>query len=320
MILIFIFAAILPALIKTPYWLDIFIFLFIYVILSTSLYLVFSTGQISFAHPGLAAIGAYGSGILALKAGVPFWITLPVGGSLAALASLVIGFPTLRLKGVYFFLISFMFTNLINVILGNFWIPIFGGYRGLLGVPRPGPISIPGLGKIGFESEGTYYYIVLLVVTITILVLYRLERSRFRLVFNAIRDADILAESVGINLMKYKLLCFVVGGFFAGVAGSLFAHYQRIITPYDFDMHSGILMIVYVVVGGMGTVFGPMIGTTILRLLGHPLRQFGMYETMLLGILLILILRFLPGGFISIPDRITSLWDRVRRMIIRAAI
>lgn len=318
MILIFIFAAILPVVIKSPYWLDIFIFLFIYIILATSLYLVFSTGQISFAHPGLAAIGGYCSGILALKAGMPFWITLPCGGLLAALASLVIGYPTLRLKGVYFFLISFMFTNLINVILGNFWIPILGGYRGLLGIPRPAPISIPGLGKIDFESEVTYYYIVLLVAIIIILVLYRLDRSRFGLVFNAIRDADTLAESVGINLMKYKLLCFVVGGFFAGVAGSLFAHYQRIITPYDFDLHSGILMIIYVVVGGMGTLFGPMIGTTVLRLLAHPLRQFGMYETMLLGILLILILLFLPDGLISIPERITSLWDRVRRRIIRA--
>jgi branched-chain amino acid transport system permease protein len=302
---LFIGAIVLPVLIGDLYWIDIFIFMSIFIILSTSLRLIFSTGQISFAHPGIAAIGGYCSGVMAIQFGLSFWITLPMACLAASLVSIIIGYPTLRLKGVYFFLITFMFTSLIGVLIGNFWIPISGGWRGLLNIPRPKPIMIPYLFTINFNtSELAYYYLTLFFAVITVLVCYRMEKSRFGLVFNAIENADGLAEMVGINLMKYKLLAFVVGGVFAGIAGTLFAHYQRIITPYDFDMHLGILLIIYIVVGGMNTVFGPIFGTIFLRLLAHPLRRFGVYEIMILGVILILFLRFIPGGVISFPERL----------------
>ena len=201
-------------------------------------------------------------------------------------------------------MITFMFTSLIGVLIGNFWIPILGGWRGLLNIPRPKPIMIPYLFTLNFNTELAYYYLTLFFTVITVLVCYRIEKSRYGLVFNAIENADGLAEMVGINLMKYKLLAFVVGGVFAGVAGTLFAHYQRIMTPYDFDMHLGILLIIYNVVGGMNTIYGPIFGTIFLRLLAHPLRRFGVYEIMILGVILILFLRFIPGGVISIPERL----------------
>ncbi len=305
-IILIAFLAAIPLIIRDRYWLDVFIFLLINTVLATSLRLVFSTGQISFAHPGLAAIGGYSSGVLALKSGLSFWVTLPIGGLMAALVALIIGYPILRLKGVYFFLISFIFTLVIGVFMGNFWIPTFGGYRGLLNIPSPSPLTIPGLGRIEFTTEMPFYYLTLFIALVTIIVLFRLERSRFGLVFNSIRDADAVAESVGISLIKYKVLAFVIGGFFAGIAGSLFAHYQHIITPYDFDLHSGIYTFIYIVVGGMGTVFGPILGTTVLRLLAHPLRHVGLYEPMILGIILILFLIFIPGGMISLPQRVAS--------------
>ncbi len=296
----------IPAILRDPYWTDVLIFILFFIIHATGLRLVISTGQVSFAHPALAAIGGYCSGALAVTLGFSFWAALPAAGLAAALASLAIGYPTLRLKGVYFFLITFMFTSLIGVFMGNFWIPIFGGWRGLLNVPRPNPIPIPGLGQIEFTSDLAYYYLTLCVTVVAVLVFYRMERSRFGRVFSAIENADLLAESVGINLMKYKLLAFVIAGFFAGVAGCLFAHYQRIITPYDFDLHFGILLLIYTVVGGMGTIIGPIFGVICLRILAHPLRQFGVYETMILGFILILSLRFIPGGLISLPQRIAD--------------
>jgi branched-chain amino acid transport system permease protein len=301
---LFIAAVVLPILIGDLYWRDIFIFMLIFIILSTSLRLIFSTGQISFAHPGIAAISGYCSGVMAIQFGLSFWITLPMACFVASLVSIIIGYPTLRLKGVYFFLITFMFTSLIGVLIGNFWIPILGGWRGLLNIPRPKPIMIPHLFTINFNNELAYYYLTLFFVVITVLVCYRMEKSRFGLIFNAIENADGLAEMVGINLMKYKLFAFIIGGIFAGVAGTLFAHYQRIITPYDFDMHLGILLIIYNVVGGMNTIYGPIFGTIFLRLIAHPLRQFGVYEILIFGIILIVSLRFIPGGVISFPERL----------------
>ncbi len=295
--------AVIPALLQDPYWTDVLIFFLIFIIFATSLRIVISTGQISFAHPGLAAIGGYCSGALAVHLGFSFWVSLPVAALISALASLVIGYPTLRIKGVYFFLVTFMFTSLIGVIIGNFWIPTFGGWKGLLNIPRPAPITIPGLLVINFTNDLAYYYLTLFVAGIVVLAIYRLEKTRFAWVFNAIESADVLAESVGIPLMKYKLLAFVTAGAIAGAGGTLFAHYQRIITPYDFDMQMGILLFIYIVVGGMSTVLGPLMGVIALRILAQPLYQFREYETMILGVILILFLRFIPGGLISISER-----------------
>ena len=293
------------------YWIDILVYMLIFIILSTSLRIVFSTGQVSFAHPGIAAISGYCSGFLAMKFGLSFWLTMPLGAGAAALVSLIIGYPTLRLKGVYFFLITFMFTSLIGVTIGNFWTSALGGWRGLVNIPRPGPLAIPYLFTITFTtSEVAYYYLTLVFTVAAIFVCYRLEKSRYGMIFTAIENADGLAEMVGINLMRYKLFAFVIAGVFAGVAGTLFAHYQRIITPYDFDMHLGILLIIYIVVGGMNTVWGPILGTIALRLLAHPLRQFGEYETMILGIILIVFLRFIPSGIVGFSERSSFFKDR----------
>jgi len=293
--------AIIPGLLQDPYWTDVFIFFLIFIILATSLRLVMSAGQISFAHPGLAAIGGYCSGALALKLGFSFWVSLPAGALTAALASLVIGYPTLRIKGVYFFLVTFMFTSLIAVLIGNFWIETFGGWKGMLGIPRP-----TSIGAINFNNDLAYYYLSWVITVVVIAIIYRLEKTRFAWVFNAIESYDVLAESVGIYLMKYKLLAFVTAGAIAGVAGTLFAHYQRIITPYDFDMHMGILLFIYIVVGGMGTVLGPLMGVIFVRILAQPLYQFREYETMILGVILILFLRFIPGGLISLTERLAN--------------
>lgn len=302
--------ATVPAVTQDPYWFDIFILTSIYIILATSLHLVFSTGQLSLAHPGLAAIGGYCSGTLCLKAGLSFWISLPVGGLAAVLASIIIGYPTLRLKGVYFFLVSLMFTELISAIIANFWVSTFGGVMGLLNIPRPPTLTIPSLGVINFNSEVAFYYLALLVMLMVVFILYRFEGSRFRMVFNSVRDNDLLAESVGVNLMKYKLVAFVVGGFFAGIAGGLYSHYQRLMTPYDFDLSSGILLIVYITVGGRDSMFGALVGAILLRLIGHPLRSFKEYQIMTLGFILILTVRFFPGGVMSLAQRVNlgSLW------------
>jgi branched-chain amino acid transport system permease protein len=298
--------AVIPALLQNPYWTDVLVFFLIFIILATSLRIVFSTGQISFAHPGLAAIGGYCSGALAVHLGFSFWVSLPAAALISALASLVIGYPTLRIRGVYFFLVTFMFTSLIGVIIGNFWIPTFGGWKGLLNIPRPSSITIPGLFVINFTNDLAYYYLTLFLTCMVVLATYRLENTRFALVFNAIESADVLAESVGIHLMKYKLLAFVMAGVIAGVAGALFAHYQRIITPYDFDMQMGILLFIYIVVGGMGTVLGPLMGVISIRILAQHLYQFREYETMILGVILILFLRFIPGGLIHLCERMAS--------------
>jgi branched-chain amino acid transport system permease protein len=298
--------AIIPALLQDPYWTDVLTFFLIFIILATSLRMVLSTGQASFAHPGLAAIGGYCSGALAVHLGFSFWVSVPVAAIASALASLVIGYPTLRIRGVYFFLVTFMFTSIVAVIIGNFWIPTFGGWTGLLNIPRPTSITIPGLLVMNFNNDLYYYYLTLFITGAVVLAIYRLEQTRYAWVFNAIESADLLAESVGIHLMKYKLLAFVTAGVFAGVAGALFAHYQRIITPYDFDLHMGVLLFIYIVVGGMGSVLGPLMGVVSIRILAQQLYEFREYETMILGIILIICLRFIPGGMINLFERMAN--------------
>ena len=302
----FVAMAVIPALLQNAYWTDVLVFFLIYIIFATSLRIVISTGQISFAHPGLAAIGGYCSGALAINLDLSFWVSLPIAALISALTSLVIGYPTLRIRGVYFFLVTFMFTSLVAVIFGNFWIPTFGGWRGLLDIPRPSSITIPGLLDIDFSNDLAYYYLTFFLTAAVVLATYRLEKTRFAWVFNAIESADRLAESVGIHLMRYKLLAFVMAGAMAGAAGALFAHYQRIITPYDFDLQMGILLFIYIVVGGMGTVLGPLLGVIAIRVLAQYLYQFREYETMILGIILILFLRFIPGGLINLFDRVAN--------------
>jgi branched-chain amino acid transport system permease protein len=158
------------------------------------------------------------------------------------------------------------------------------------------------------------HYLILCLTVLTVVVLRRIDASRIGMIFNAISQSESLAESIGISSMKFKILGCAVGCFFAGMAGSVYAHFVGIITPSDFSIHSVLAPIAYVVVGGMGSVFGPVLGTVFLMALSHFfLRQFGFYELLIYGIIIVLIIRFMPEGLISVPRVVSAAWESSRR-------
>jgi len=299
------FLLMIPLFVKSPYYLHILIMVGVNVILAASLGLITITGQISFAHPAFMAIGAYTSTLLVTLAGLSYWLAFLLASITAGIIAFLIGYPILRIKGAYFFLVTFAFLEFIRLIITYFRYP-FGGSRGLIRIPSP-TIDLPGLPKVVFVVGGIhYYYFILFLVAVTLFVLYRLEKARYGRIFRSISQNDLLAESLGIDLMKYKLLAFVVGCFFAGVAGAFYAPYFTFINPISFSLTVSIFIIIYVIVGGMGSLTGGVIGAIALTVIPEALRATGYYEMMIFAVLLILVVIFLPGGLISLPSRVFS--------------
>ena len=237
---------------------------------------------------------------------MPFWLALPLAGIIAMVIAILIGFPILRLTGVYFFLVTFAFGTVVMLIFTNYWRGVFGGTQGLLNIPVPDPIAIPGLITLDFSIMTPFYYLGLIVMIIMILFAVRLDRSRFGKVFKAIRQQDALAQSVGVNLFRYKMLGWVIACFFAGIAGSLFAHMHKVITPGDFTIQLSVYCVVYVIMGGEHKVSGPVLGTILLCLVAEYLRGFGPIEPLAYGVALVLVMVFMPQGILGILSRINS--------------
>ncbi|MBI4620499.1 MAG: branched-chain amino acid ABC transporter permease [Desulfobacterales bacterium] len=298
------FLLIIPLLSSDPYHLQVLMVLLLNIILAISLWVIMTVGQLSLAHAAFMAVGAYTSALLVMKLGLPFWLAMPASGIMAAILALVIGSITLRLKGAYFLLVTFAFGEIVILIFSNFWESLFGGVSGLIGVPPPDPISIPFIPQVRFVSKVPLYYLALSLTLITVLTIYRLKNSRLGLTFGALKEGDLLAECIGIDIMKYKVMAFTVGCFFAGIAGSLYAHSFVVVTPIDFSFYHSVYILIYVVVGGESSFLGPILGASVLTLFSEILRKFGHYESIGYGIALILVMLFLPSGIISLLERI----------------
>lgn len=287
------------------YMILVMILLCINVILGSSLRISMNAGQLNFGIPAFYALGAYTSALLMMKAGVPFVFASLAGGLMAALISLAIGYPSLRLKYVYFLMLTVGIVEIVKAVAIR-WESLTGGAVGLPHIP---PISI-----FGFEliTKAPQYYFTLFATLVILFVLYRLENSRFGLIIKSTGNAEDLGETVGINTYRYKILAFAISSFFAGLAGSLYAHNMTFVQPQLFGFPLAILVIVYCFVGGLGGFAGPIIGAVVLTLLTEPLRGFGLYERILFGLLLIMVVLFLPGGLLEIPGRISRLIRRIR--------
>lgn len=302
----------MPGFTKEPYVLHILCLIGINIILAASLNVILNIGELNLAQAAFMGIGAYASTFLVMRLGLSFWVALPLASAITAAVSLLIGLLTLRFRGAYFLLFTFLFAELVRILFSNFWIGIFGGIPGITNIPKP-RIDLGSIALITFDSKMEFYYLVLFLTMLTILILGRIDRSRTGMIFNAISQSESLVESIGISTMRFKVLGVAIGCFFAGMAGSLYAHFVGIITPSDFAVHSVLAPIAYVVVGGMGTVLGPVIGTSFLMVLSHFfLRELGFYELLVYGIIIVVIIRFMPEGLISIPRMVSSRFAEFR--------
>jgi len=301
----------LPFAVKA-YQLDFLIFLLINVILVVSYRLVTITGEWSLGHVVLMGVGAYTSAIAAKQFGLPFAVALPLAGAVAALVAYVLSFPLFRMKGFYFLIGSFAAGEAIRLTWNKFRIP-FGGPKGIKLIPAP-ELTLPGLDPIRLGVPIHYYFLTAAIMLLCLWIMYRLETSRVGLTLHAIHWKDVLAESVGVDTWRYRTLAFVVASFFAGVAGSLLAHYVGTINPVRFDVSIMLYVLVWTIVGGAATFAGPILGVVVLSVLDEAFRGFDELRPAIYGCLLILTVRFLPAGLGSLPARLMALrGDRLRR-------
>jgi branched-chain amino acid transport system permease protein len=223
--------------------------------------LVGYTGQISLGQAAFMTVGAYASAVLTKYGGVPFWFALPLAGLGAGLTGLVFGLPSLRIKGFYLAMATLAAQFIIPWVFRNFWINSMGGATGIQEIP------LPQLAGFTFNTVGRMYLIILFVAILTTISMKNLARTRAGRAFVAIRDNDLAAEVLGINIVAYKLRAFFLSAFYAGLAGSLWAHYLRSINPEQLDLIDSVWMLGMVIVGGMGSALGPILGTAFIRLL-----------------------------------------------------
>lgn len=301
----------IPLLTQDSYYLHVGVSIALNIILATSLRLILTTGLLSIAHAGFMGIGAYTSALLVMRGGLSSWLALPLAGLAAGLVSIPVGYLTLRIKGPYFFLVTFAFAEAVRLFFNNFWISMLGGPPGIVGVPPPDPIALGGW-SIVFRTKVPFYYLTVVVMLVTVVLMYRLDRSRLGTIFGAIRQADLLAETVGIDILKYKMLAFSIACFCAGLGGSLFAHSHFVIHADEFGIAAVILMVVHVVIGGAGHVFGPILGATALTILSEILRELGYYQMLGYGIALVGTMLFVPEGLIGIPRKVSAWWGQLR--------
>jgi len=270
------------------------IYIIFFGVVAAGLNLIMTTGQLSIGQAGFMALGAYTCVLLVTKFGWSFWLGWLIASVVAGIFAYLFGKITLRIKGVHFAILTFALGEVIYRIISN--TDYFGGVSGIIGIPPPNPISIPGIGTISFQTATQYYYLVLLFCLSCIYVYYRIIHSQIGMVFKSIEKADLLAECCGINIMKYKLLAFVTGCVMAGSTGALYAHYFTYISPDSFHFVESIDFIIINMVGGVGTFAGPFVGAVFLISIPEFMRSLKEYEHIIYALCLIFVLYFLPQG------------------------
>ncbi len=302
---------------------EVAVFLIINILVVVSYRLLTLTGEWSLGHIVMVGVGAYGSALLARRLGVPVPLAMLLGATTAALIAFVLSFPLFRMKGFYFLIGSFAAGEIIRLCWKRFREP-FGGPKGLKLVPSFPDIQIGEL-SIAFFDPVNYYYLCLIVVSVSLFILYRLEHSRIGLTFHAIHWQDKLAESVGVNTWRYRALALVIASFFAGLAGALKVHYIGTVNPNQFDVNAMVFVLIWVIVGGTATIYGPILGVVVLTILNEVvLREIGAQgmRPFFYGAILIASILFLPKGLESLASRLKQLLgeSRKRRVAVESAV
>ncbi len=248
------------------------------------------SGQLTLGHTAFMAIGAYAAAVMSMHAHLPFFFALLAGGLVAAFFGLLIGLPTLRLKGDYLAITTLGFCQIVVVAFQN--INFLGGAQGLTGIP--------------YKTNFMWVYVSMVVM---IFLLYNLVHSRHGRAMISVREDEIAAQSMGINTTRYKIMAFTVGAFFAGFAGGLYAHLMMYIEPNSFNFMQSVNVVIFVVLGGAGGIIGCMTSTTLLTLLQEALRPLGGLDMVIYPFLLIVImlLRVKGSGLSGIFGRFTKL-------------
>jgi branched-chain amino acid transport system permease protein len=257
-------------------------------------------GQISLAHGAFMAFGAYAAALLG-RAGAPFELGLAAGTATAFFWGLMLGFPALRVKHHYLAMVTLGFNIIVFIALRN-WQSLTGGSFGILGVARP------RWGPILFQTDRAYYYYILAWAALAVGSAHRVLHSRWGRAFRAIRQNEMRAQVVGVNLRSYKLMAFAIGAAYAGIGGALFAPLLTYIDPTAFTLDRSFQLLLMVVIGGLGRFEGPFIGAAVVTVLPEALRVSQGFYLIVFALAVMLMMLFMPAGLIGVWD-----WTRDRR-------
>lgn len=282
-----------PLFISNPYYLHVFELAGIYIIVVSGLNIVTGyAGQVSLGHAGLVAVGAYISPILTVDAGLSFWLALPVAGVATGFVGLILGIPSLRVGGPYLALITIAFNFLIDkVILA--WPDVTGAAAGKWG------IKLPSIGEHEL-SHKSFYLLIAILVILTMVACYNIVSSRWGRALNAVRNDETVSEVSGVNIYFTKLAAFVISAFFAGIAGSLWAHLHAYISPEAFRFDRSVELLLMLLVGGQRRILGPVTGAIILTALPQFLTAIEEYRLLLYGVALVACVVFMPDGLLGL--------------------
>ncbi|MFC1825161.1 branched-chain amino acid ABC transporter permease [Thermodesulfobacteriota bacterium] len=270
------------------------------------------TGQISLGHAAFMAIGAYTSAILMSRAGWPFLLALPAAGFLTAIVGAAVGPSALRIKGLYLALVTMCFSFIVDIVILE-WPSMTNASDGMF-------VPYAAIGSWELDTDLEKYFLILTVTIIMAVMGKNIVRSRVGRAFVAIRDSDIAAETMGINLAKYKIISFAVSAFYAGISGSLFAHLMGFIGPDNFTLFDSVAFLIMVIVGGMGSILGSIMGAAFMTVLPEAIRvgkdffpqiltdQKGL-EAILYGLILIFFIMFEPQGLYGRWIHIKNYWE-----------
>lgn len=282
--------SLLIILIGNQYILQVATMCMIYCLLTMSLNLITGfTGQLSLGQSAFYAIGAYCSALLSIKLGIPIILSMILAGFIAALFGFLVGFPSLRLKGIYLGIATLGFAEVVRQV-ALIWIKVTRGPMGIPGIPQ---INIFGF---KFSSGEPYFIFSLILVFIIYQMLDKLTKSRTGLAFLAIRDDETAAQSIGIKTAKYRILAFILASFIAGIAGSFFAHFISYISPSSFTSSESFLILSMYALGGPSSLVGSLAGATLLTVASELFRAIPTYREILYSILLISVILFKPKG------------------------
>lgn len=289
----------LPLLVGTlPYWLRVFTNVCLLSFASLGVWLTFSIGRVNIAQGAFALIGGYAVGIMTVRFAVPFWLALPLAGLVAALIGTAIGVPLLRLRGIYFAMVTLAFTEATRLMFLT--IPVLGSIEGVTSIPLPEVLGTPM----------RFYLFSAILLLAGYALVWRLQHSNIGRIFRAMRQNEELASSFGVDVARYRVLAFAICCFMGGVAGGMFAILQQNIYPTTYSVADSINFLLYCFLGGLDFVLGPIVGALVLVVSFELLRSIQDYQALLYGVLMIAVMLFLPNGLLSLPSAIAR---RLRR-------
>ena len=272
-------------------------------IASAGVWLTFYIGRINIGQGAYALMGGYVSAILVVTYGVSFWLTLPLAGLFCAAASVLIGLPILRLRGVYFAMVTLVLTEVAR--LSALALPLTGGAKGMTSIPLPGALSIFGVTLIPdfatlHNPRLAFYLLATAMMVLCFAALYRLVHSRIGKLCQSLQQNEELASSIGINIAYLRVIAYAVSSFFGGVAGAIFAAISQSIYPSSFTVTDSVNFMLNCFLGGLGYVFGPMLGTLVLYFGWDLLFQTGKFQLLIYSTLMIVLMLVLPNGILSL--------------------